>query len=192
MAKGLGDYIMQNIDFDLHSKARVWITDNPSIIYPALDIVTQNIKSGLDYKSAPRKAALEINIPVGPRSCYGLLGAKFIPNNSGNLSLEIAVSTDSEAIFTDSLAAQIDTVRIGLPIEYCLSVIEGIFNSLTDENIEIIGSGIIVFEQAAHGEISSSNKIFRNIASTVILLLLLDNAYHQQQVTEIVKTYSLV
>ena len=183
---------MQNIDFDLHSKARVWITDNPSIIYPALDIVTQDIKSGLKCKSAPRKAALEINIPVGPRSCYGLLGAKFIPNNSGNLSLEIAVSTDSESIFTDALAAQIDTVRIGLPMEYCQSVIEGIINSLTPENMEILGSGIIVFAQAAHGEISSSNQIFRNIAATVILLLLLDNACHQQQVTEILKTYNLV
>lgn len=183
---------MQNINLGFHSKARVWIKDSPSIIYPSLDILTKEIQTGLSCKLGTRRAALEIIIPVGPRVCYGLLGAEFIPNNSGNLSVEIRVSTDSESIFKNSIAAQFDAVRFGLPMEYSQSVIEGISNSLNNQVIEIIGSGVIRFDRAAHGEISSSKKFFRNIASIVMQLLLLDENNQQEEITEIVKTYSLL
>jgi hypothetical protein len=70
---------------------------------------------------------------------------------------------------------------------------EGIVNSLTNDAklIETLGSGVIAIEQAAYGEISSSKKMFRNIAATVIQLLLLDQASCQDEVTKIVKTHSL-
>jgi hypothetical protein len=158
-----------------------------------LDIISQDIQTGLACKSETRQAALEIFIPVGPRVCYGLLGAKFIPNPSGKLSVEVRVSTENESIFSSSMAAQVDTVKIGLPEEYSQSVMEGIVNSLTNDAklIETLGSGVIAIEQAAYGEISSSKKMFRNIAATVIQLLLLDQASCQDEVTKIVKTHSL-
>lgn len=184
---------MQTIDLGFHSQARVWLKDSlPIIIYPALNIITQDIQTGLTCKSGTRQAALEIFIPVGPRVCYGLLGAKFIPNDSGRLSVEVRVSTENESIFSSSMAATVDTVKIGLPEEYSQSVIEGIVNSLTNPKmIEILGSGVIGIEQAAHGELSSSKKMFRNIAATLTRLLLLEQSSHQDEVTEIVKTYSL-
>lgn len=90
---------MQTINLDFHGQARVWIKDSPSIIYPALDIITREIKGGLARKSGIRQAALELIIPVGPRVCYGLLGVQFIPNDSGKLSVEVRVSTENESIF---------------------------------------------------------------------------------------------
>jgi hypothetical protein len=182
---------MQTINLDFHSQARVWIKDSPSIIYPVLDIITQEIKGSLVRKSGTRQATLELIIPVGPRVCYGLLGVQFIPNDSGKLSVEVRVSTENESIFKNSMAAQVDTVRIGLPREYSQSVIEGIISSLNQRTIEILGSGVIRLEQAAHGEISSSKKFFRNIAASVMQLLLLDQVNPQEEVTEIVKTCSL-
>lgn len=184
---------MQTIDLGFHSQARVWLKDSLPFIYPALDIISQDIQTGLACKSETRQAALEIFIPVGPRVCYGLLGAKFIPNPSGKLSVEVRVSTENESIFSSSMAAQVDTVKIGLPEEYSQSVMEGIVNSLTNDAklIETLGSGVIAIEQAAYGEISSSKKMFRNIAATVIQLLLLDQASCQDEVTKIVKTHSL-
>lgn len=184
---------MQTIDLGFHSQARVWLKDSLPFIYPALDIISQDIQTGLACKSETRQAALEIFIPVGPRVCYGLLGAKFIPNPSGKLSVEVRVSTENESIFSSSMAAKVDTVKIGLPEEYSQSVMEGIVNSLIDDAklIETLGSGVIAIEQAAYGEISSSKKMFRNIAATVIQLLLLDQASCQDEVTKIVKTHSL-
>jgi hypothetical protein len=184
---------MQTIDLGFHSQARVWLKDSLPFIYPALDIISQDIQTGLACKSETRQAALEIFIPVGPRVCYGLLGAKFIPNPSGKLSVEVRVSTENESIFSSSMAAQVDTVKIGLPEEYSQSVMEGIVNSLTNDAklIETLGSGVIAIEQAAYGEISSSKKMFRNIAATVIQLRLLDQASCQDEVTKIVKTHSL-
>lgn len=183
---------MQTIDLGFHSQARVWLKDSLPFIYPALDIISQDIQTGLACKSETRQAALEIFIPVGPRVCYGLLGAKFSPNPSGKLSVKVRVSTENESIFSSSMAATVDTVKIGLPEEYSQSVMEGIVNSLTDPKlIETLGSGVIAIEQAAYGEISSSKKMFRNIAATVIQLLLLDEASCQDEVTKIVKTHSL-
>ena len=182
---------MQTINLDFHGQARVWIKDSPSIIYPALDIITREIKGGLARKSGIRQAALELIIPVGPRVCYGLLGVQFIPNDSRKLSVEVRVSTENESIFKNSMAAQVDTVRIGLPREYSQSAIDGIVSSLSHQIIETLGSGVIRLEQAAHGEISSSGKFFRNIAASVMRLLLLDQVSPQEEVTEIVKTCSL-
>lgn len=191
-----GLHKMQTINLDFHSRARVWLKDKPRIIYPALDIITldmitKDIQTGLAYKPGRRQTALEIIIPVGPRVCYGLLGAEFIPNNFGKLSVEVRVSTENESIFPSSIADEFDTVKIGLPEEYSQSVIDGIVNSLNNQIIQTLGSGVIKIEQAAHGEISSSKKMFRNIAATVIQLLLLDQVSPQEEVTEIVKTYGL-
>ncbi len=181
---------MQDINLDFHSKARVWLKDSPAIIYPALEVITKNVRTGLTCKSVTRQATLEIIIPVSPRVCYGLLGAVFIPNKSGNLSVEIRVSTDSESILNNSIAAQFDTVRVGLPMEYSQSIIEEIFNSLNNQVIDFFGSGVIRFDKAAHGEISSSKKIFRSVAAIVMQLLLLEQVSPPEEVTKIVKTYS--
>lgn len=192
IGKELGElHKMQTINLGFHSEACVWLKDKPSIIYPALDIITKDIQTGLACKSGNRQTALEIMIPVGPRVCYGLLGAEFIPNNSGKLSVEVRVSTENESIFHSSIAAQFDTVKIGLPEEYSQSVIDGIVNSLNNQMIQTLGSGIIKIEQAAHGEMSSSKKMFRNIAATIIHLLVLDQVSPQEEVTAIVKAYSL-
>lgn len=181
-----------NINLDFNSKACVWIKDSPSIIYPAIDILTKEIQTGLAHQSGIRQAVLELIIPVGPRVCYGLLGTEFIPNDSEKLSLEVRISTENESIFKDSMAGLVDTVRIGLPREYAQSVMEGIISSLNHQVIETLGAGVIRLEQAAHGEISSSQKMFRQMAATTIQLLLLDQVSSQEDVTEIVKTCSSV
>ena len=182
---------MKKLDLDFHSKALVWIGDYPSLIYPAIDVINQDVYTGLSINYGEKRAALEIMLPVGSRVLYGLLGAKFIPNNSGKFSLEVLVSTNSEAVFQQSLAAKLDQVRIGLPSEYSQSVIDGTLHSLDQKSLESLGSGVLRFDKAAHGEIGSSNKFFRKIAATVVQLLMLDKASNEKEVTEIVKTYSL-
>ena len=183
---------MQNLDLDVHSKARIWIQEKPDLLYPVDEIITQLLETGLSQKSETRQVALEILIPVGARVCYGFLGANFTPNNSGELSLEVRTATENEAIFRESLAHKLDTVRVGLPHEYSQSVIAGVKESFSPQLLQTLGSGVICFDKAAHGEMSSSNKFFYQIAVTVMHLLLLDKISPQEQITEVVKTYSLV
>lgn len=166
--------IMLTINLDYHGKACVWMDDSPSIIYPVIDIISQDLKTNLPQKSNPKKVVLEVLIPVGARICYGLLGVEFIPNSSGKLSLEVCLSTENEAIFVKSIAAKLDVVRVGLPKEYGNGVIEGVKLGLNERFLEVLGSGVLRFDQAAHGEIGSSNQFFRQISATIIQLLSLD------------------
>ncbi len=183
---------MQNITLDFHIQARVWLQDYPGIIYGAADVIEREVGSGLAKKTGDKQAALEIIIPVGPRFLYGLLGAKFIPNDSGKIRLQVLVSTSTEPVYQKSIASEqnLDIVRVGLPGEYSNSVIEGALQALNHQLCTELGSGIIQFDQAAWGEIGSSNKIFRQIAATVVQLLALNSVNNQTQVTEIIKAYN--
>lgn len=179
---------MQTIDLGYNSKARVWLNDSPAILYPIIEVITQDIETELTCQSEHKQAAIEMMIAANPRICYGLLGAKFIPNQIGKLSLEILVSTEQEAIFEQSLANSFDTVRIGCPKEYTQSIINGALHSLNAQLVETLGSGVICFDVAAHGEISSSNKLFHHLASILVNLLLLNRVSNEKEIAELLKT----
>ena len=183
---------MQDIKLDFHRQARVWIEDRPQAIYPASETLTKNLGSKLTINSRKKRGSLEILIPVGAKFFYGLLGAEFIPNDSGIFSLEVLVSTNHEKIYEQSIASKLDQIRVGLPSEYSESVIDAVIKFLDKERLTRFGSGVLRFEQAAHSEIGSSNKFFRHIATTVVQLLVADHANNAQEVTKIVTRSSLV
>lgn len=54
---------------------------------------------------------IEILAPLGARFLYGYLGATFEPNDSGNLVLKVAVSTEVEREVNSSLASSLDISR---------------------------------------------------------------------------------
>lgn len=186
----MGDNMtIKNIILDRHAVAKVWLEELPLAIYSADYLITEVIDKNLKNNSVTRKAALEIIVPVGPKSLYGLLGAEFEPNDSGHLVLEVLVSTDNEPIYTKSLANDLDLVKVGLPSEYKESVVDGILDHLKNNQISHqLGSGILKIDRAAHGEINSSNKFFRQIAITLIQLLMLEGAISDTEVTDIINT----
>ena len=181
---------MQKIELDFHSKAYIWMDSNPGIIYSASEVLTKEVCTDLPRKSDRKQAALEILIPVGARFLYGLLGAEFIPNDSGKFSLEVLLSTNNASIFQQSIASELDLVRVGLPREYSQSVVEGALQSLNNKSLETLGCGVLQFNQAAHGEIGSSNKFFCQIAGTVVQLLTLNPVEDEKALAEIVKAYN--
>ena len=184
---------MQTIKLDRHAQARVWIDENPRAIYPATEIISKNIANGLTKKNKNKnkRGSIEIIIPVGARFFYGFLGAEFIPNDSGSFGIELLVSTEHENIYAESIASEFDQIRLGLPSEYSQSVLAGAIESLAEKKLGEFGSGILRFDQAAHSQIGSSNKFFRHIARTVVQLLMIDRS-RKEEISEIVKTYSLV
>lgn len=111
-------------------------------------------------------AAVEMIIPSAGRALYGLLGAKFVSDRSGELLVKLAVSENVEAEIDWSLASSIDKVCAGLPVEYADSVLDGVIHSG-----KILGSGVLFFNCAAHGEIGSSPQMFRQLALRVVRLI---------------------
>jgi len=182
---------MQTIKLDRHVQARVWIDENPRAIYPATEIISNNIANGLTKKNKNKRGSIEILIPVGARFFYGFLGAEFLPNDSGHFGIELLVSTEHENIYAESIASEFDQIRLGLPSEYSQSVLDGAIESLAEKKLGELGSGILRFDQAAHSQIGSSNKFFRHIARTIVQLLMIDGS-GKEEISEIVKTYSLV
>ena len=120
------------------------------------------------------------------------MGAEFIPNDSGSFGIELLVSTEHENIYAESIASEFDQIRLGLPSEYTKSVLDGATESLTEKKLGELGSGILRFDKAAHSHIGSSNKFFRHISRTVVELLMIDRSRNNEEISEIVKTYSLV
>jgi hypothetical protein len=182
---------MQTIKLDRHVQARVWIDENPRAIYPATEIISKNIANGLTKKNKNKRGSVEILIPVGARFFYGFLGAEFLPNDSGSFGIELLVSTEHENIYAESIASEFDQIRLGLPSEYSQSVLDGAIESLAEKKLGEFGSGMLRFDQAAHSQIGSSNKFFRHIARTVVQLLMIDRS-RKEEISEIVKRYSLV
>lgn len=183
---------MQTLQLERHVQARVWIDENPQAIYPATEIISKNVANGLTKANKKKRGGLEILIPVGARFFYGFLGAEFFPNDSGSFGIEVLVSTEHENIYAESIASEFDQIRLGLPSEYSQSVLDGAIESLTEKKLGEFGSGILRFDQAAHSQIGSSNKFFRHIARTVVQLLMIDHSKNNEEISEIVKTYSLV
>ncbi|MCT7961005.1 hypothetical protein NG791_09990 [Laspinema sp. D1] len=105
-------------------------------------------------------------IPSGGRALYGLLGGGFLPDRSGELVVKVAVSKKDELEMPESLASKFDTVYRGLPGEYADSVLDGIVDAG-----EILGSGLLLCNCAAHSPVGSSPWMFRQLALIWVRLI---------------------
>jgi hypothetical protein len=149
-----------------YRKARIWLGAFPELNYPVVKVLslTQDAKK-VDI-SEVRRTAVEMFIPTGGCFIYGLLEAEFTPTNLGEFSLKVATSANTGNPVDWSLAASVDEVCAGLPLEYSESVIEGALSAA-----DILGSGILCFEGGAHGAVGSSKRIFRHLATSAVRIL---------------------
>jgi hypothetical protein len=115
-----------------------------------------------------RPTTVEVARMLGHPSSYGLLGAEFMPDSSGRITVEVALSggADGETVTYDSLAAGSDTVRAGLPREYGSAVLQtGTLYA------SALGPGTLRFDDAAHGMVGSSVAVFGWLTRIVLQLL---------------------
>ncbi len=157
---------MISLDIGKHSKARVWVGELP-ILSPKLieESVTMEVKRTTITRQ--KLAAIELLIPQGGKTGFGLLGAEFTPDRaSTQLLLKLNVVESNSSLIDWSLASSVDNVRSGLPNEFVDSVIQGV-----QETKDVIGSGILHFKCAAVGEVGSSPHIFWQMARIIVNLL---------------------
>jgi hypothetical protein len=160
-----------DLNLDRYKKARVWVGELPELSYDVLQVEERRLAAQGGMLAEVRCAAVELLIPTGPRSLYGALGATFSPGITGQLLVQVATSAEDGELVASALTGRLDEVHIGLPQEYAGAVLEGAVNT---EEIHLLGPGILRFDHAAHGYVSSAQVIFRRVARTVVRLLCLD------------------
>lgn len=138
----------------------------PDASYSPLKTLTHTLAAGGNSEGGLRKAAVEILVPLGPRSIYGLLGGHFNPLSAGKLVVDVKVSASSGRLLANSLPMNGDEVRIGLPAEYANAVLSGM--DLAKSELESLISGHLSIDCSAHAVAGSSESIFMHLASIVV------------------------
>ncbi len=119
-------------------------------------------------EASHRIAAIELNIPHGPKASYALLGAELV--SSDRDGLEVAVSVNSLGLpFNSSLTLEPDEVKVGLLGEYSGSVVRGVEKIAESSGLPTGGS--LQYRWAAHSFVDSSPFIFGYVAGLVARLL---------------------
>jgi hypothetical protein len=163
--------MMFEIGLPYHRQARVWIDDTPPASFEADETIERVHPAGEAGFLPTRRVAVELFIPKGARVLYGLLGAEFRPSQSGELYVLVnALSSGGPLLDDPLLAPLLDEVRIGLPPSYVEAVLEGV----TLVSASSLLPGTLLFQNAAHGVVSSCNAIFKVLSLTVVRLLMMN------------------
>jgi hypothetical protein len=157
---------MKQLDLGKHRKARVWLNELPDV-GPLIGAVQELEISATSQSVQANRAAVEVFVPLGPRSMYGLLGGEYTPLTTGQLKVMIISSpADEKSLFVPLTTS--DRARIGLPAEYCEAVKEGI--RLAEKEV-VIAPGQLVISYATYGEIGSCAAVFKHLAAVLLKLI---------------------
>jgi hypothetical protein len=119
---------------------------------------------------AAERVALEVYVPRGGRAEYGLLGMSFRRHGTDLVQVEVPYTDGAGASWPDALAARGDDVRLGLPSEYAMPVLDAI----AEVGARRVPPGTLRVAEAAHGLVGSSPAFFRRLAVGAMGLLLDD------------------
>jgi hypothetical protein len=160
---------MKSFKLGVHGKARVWIDEPSGAKYVATGVETRVVcgSQPTDGKRASRRIAVELWLPRGARSEYGLLGGYFAADTSARVTIALGVSGSTGERFRDSLGAATDDVRTGLPEEYANEVLAVAATLVTER----LGSGRLTIDEAAHGIVGSSRNLFGRLIRLVVRFL---------------------
>lgn len=159
---------MKTFNLERFKKGRVWFNELPKCEYIPEKVLVHTVIATSSKKTIIRHAAIELLVPLGPRSMYALIGGEYRSDNSDTLQVELSVLDDGAAFF-DSLASPGDVVKIGLPSEYVRGVIDGI--DMGCAQLGSVGAGMLRITCAAHGVMWSSEAIYSKVASMLVKLI---------------------
>lgn len=167
----LGDRTMIEVGLGPLGRARLW--DGPEFpVFNGARIAMQVLSADATVSRPSQSLAVEVIIPRGAITAYGLLGAAFTPD--GGTSLEMTVTAGTGAEFSDSLATAPEEVYLGVPREYSKGIVSGFLRGV--ERVRPLPGGSLIFDRGAHGVIGSSPITFTSLAACVTRLLLGDRS----------------
>lgn len=161
---------MRQFNLSKYRKICVWLGGLPNATFPS------DVKKEVNFKANNQegielKLALEVMVPLGARSMYGLLGGEFFPSSDGVFTVLISSGSNNEKEFTSSLVYPEEKVWAGLPVEYCRGVKEGLILAQKKGQIP---SGKFIINCAAYSEISSCEFIFQHITLMALKIISLN------------------
>lgn len=159
---------MRILELANQGRAQVWLGDVPDAAYEAAKTVKWSAQAETTVRGKLTLAAIEIFLPLGPHWMYGLLGGQFKPELKDRLDVDVLVSSSTERFFVSELTRKSDDVRTGLPVEYVEATIDGI--SLARGELDKVAPGTLVINRAAHGQIGSSEVVFKHLAVALVKL----------------------
>lgn len=109
--------------------------------------------------------AVEVSIPVGARSIYGMLGMQHTSGSSPGLLVR-AHFNEAGTANTQSLALPPETTHIGLLPEYASSCLCGV-ERFTGQ----LPQGRIDFRWGAYGDVGSSESVFEALGTVLVMCL---------------------
>jgi hypothetical protein len=165
---------MKTLNLEKNQKANVWLEELPDAAYPSHRSFTEFYQTVHEPYGKTRCAAIELIIPTGARSLYGLLGGQFIPDVGNSIKIEICVSEEKNQSFINTLAGIDEKVYVGLPAEYVEGINSGM--KLAKNQLSNLGPGTLLINCSAHGEIGSSRIIFKHLAIILVNLICITNS----------------
>ena len=169
----------QSFELSHFRRATVWLDEAPPADFTATSVVTQIVKPQVAVGASRRTAGVEVYIPRGPRTSYGLLGAELVEADVDGL--EVVVSVNKAGFpFQPSLASKSDEVKVGLLDEYAGAVIGGV--ARVAEAVGAPTKGTLRFRWAAHGLVGSSQAVFERASEIVLQLLMLPEGASDDQI----------
>lgn len=156
--------------------AHVWTEDLPTWadIHPAgwVDYYVQWAGDALPSLRPARRALWGFKVGHGGHGSYGVLGGSFEPHEWPYLRIRVGTAEG----LGPPCPSPFEQARVGLPLEYVGGVIAAAPLAAA------LGTGRVVFDQAAVHDVDSSWEVFRLLAVGVLRLLGLDQGAAPDQV----------
>jgi hypothetical protein len=152
-------------------KVRLWVDELPATATIPLDASRLNYTLPAQVGITPHsRAAIELFQPGGGSFRYGMLGAEFTPDSSGELLVVVPSEMgEVNAAQMESLAGDLDRVVVGCTPEYARAVYAGVEKIQTC--VDRLPGGCLNFSVVAHGEVGSSPAVFEMLARAVVRLI---------------------
>ena len=141
----------------------------PDAEFSAEQVITRTLAVGLPALKQTICVAIELSAFDSVRAIYSLVGGCLTPKRGTDLRVEIGVSDTIGHILLDNLALRMDTVRVGLPLEYLPGIHDGL-SSLGDIRSKL-PAGEFVISRAAHSDIGSNCVMFARATRVLFAVL---------------------
>src|SRR5579875_217201 len=150
---------------------RCWFDDLPPVDCRHGDLLRREVMGGPRSPVGPRRAALAVSQPAGPRGrLYGMLGGNIEPASRPQVSIEVVTCREPGERIGWAPEARHDDIRGGL-VHYGHWALHGVVLGVEAHGL---GSAAICLDTAAEAHVGSAPIVFEWLGASIVVLLSAD------------------
>jgi len=169
---------MMFLELTTLAKARIWRASAVPTFAPAGTLI-EEVGADPEASLLRDRIGVEALVPRGARAEYGLVGVAFERSRTGVLQVHVPFTKTAGPSWPDSLARQLDDVRLGLPYEYAAPILA----VASDSARQRFPAGTLKITHAAHGLVGSSGEFFGRLVIGALTLLRDANGQGSEETT---------